>query len=150
MPRPTNKRIEKATRACTEAVAILCKHPEFDQFNPEDLVVNKRPEHYTTVTADIGFLKSGKEIFRNPARMEDHDWPDLVGTDILEKAAKEAAKKVGLRITSTVKTYVSPNEKGWVNVGYKFLHQRPATTRQNNLFAEMNSRTPPSPSRPAG
>ena len=123
MPKPTKQRRDKARNACMEAVAILRQHPEFDEFNEEyDLFTNVHQDHYTVTTAHIRFLKSGTHIFRNPPGLEDHDWPELVGQKILEKAAREAAGKVQLKITKNVQIYIASSEKGWVQVGYKFYH----------------------------
>ena len=122
MPIPTSERIKKAGNACSEAVKILRKHPEFDEHRPEDMLTEKHQDH-TIVTADVRFTKSGQEIFRNPAEIEDYDWPALVGGKILEKAAREAAKKARLKLTQNVRVYIMPSEKGWVEVGYQFLHE---------------------------
>ena len=126
MPKPTKERTDKAREACKQVAEILRKHPEFDQFNPsEDLLAHGNSDHFTVITADIRFLKSGQAIFQTPPgpEYEDYDWPTLVGEDTLEKAAREAANSAGLRLTEDLNIYISPSEKGWVEVGYQFLHR---------------------------
>ena len=130
MTKPSDKRLKIAEQACLEAVRILREHPEFDNFNPhDDLTVNKMPEHFTIVTADVRFLKSGTEIFQNPPQLEDHDWPILVGDNILKEAAQQGAEQAGLRLSENDRIYILPSEKGRVEVGYQFLHQTPAKAR---------------------
>ena len=130
MPKPSDNRLKEAGQSCLEAVRILREHPEFDnfdQFNPgDDLTVNKMPEHFTLVTANVRFLKNGTEIFQNPPQLEDHDWPILVGDNILTEAAQRGAEQAGLSLTENERTYILPSEKGWVEVGYQFLHQTQA------------------------
>lgn len=122
MPAPSKDRVRKAQQACLEAVAILKKHPEFDEFRrDEDLELDRQP-HHTTVAAHIRFDKFGKEIFKNPMPHDDYDWPELVGRKILANAAKQGAKAAKLKLTANTKVIVSPSEKGWVLVGYDFLH----------------------------
>ena len=102
---------------------ILRKHPEFDQHGADETrpSLNRRDKD-TTVTADTQFLKSGREIFKNPPGLEDHDWPELVGQRVLEKALRQAAKTARLKITGNVRIYIMPIQKGWVEIGYQFLH----------------------------
>ena len=101
--------------------------PEFDQFRPDEDLQTVTREHFTLVTADIRFDKTGKEIFRTPGgpEGEDYDWPNLVGGKIIHKVAAEAARKAKLRITKDLRIFIQPNEKGWVEVGYQFLHKTP-------------------------
>ena len=122
MPTPSSERIRKAQTACAETAAALRKHPEFWQQEGDIPCVDRNNAH-TRVALDLQFTKSGREIFRNPPDMEDHDWPDLVGRKILEKAARQGAKKANLKLTKNVRIITNPGEKGWVEVGYQFLHQ---------------------------
>ena len=122
MPAPSNERIQKAQRACAETAAVLRKHPEFWQQEGEHPSVDRKSAH-TTVALELQFTKSGRQIFRNPPNMEDHDWPDLVGRKLLEKAARQGAKKANLKLTKNVRILTDPGGKGWVEVGYQFLHQ---------------------------
>ena len=130
MPKPTKQRRDKAIYACREAVTILRQHPEFEEFSEEhDPSTHVHQDYYTVITAHIGFLKSGTHIFRNPPGLEDHDWPELVGRKILEKAAREAAGKAQLKITKNIHIYIAPSEKGWVQVGYQFSHHKQKATQ---------------------
>ena len=122
MPAPRSERISKARLACAETAAVLRKHPEFWQQEGEHPSVDRNNTH-TTVALELQFTKSGRKIFRNPPGMEDHDWPDLVGKKILERAARQGAGKAGLKLTKNVRIITNPGEKGWVEVGYQFLHQ---------------------------
>ena len=122
MPTPSSERIRKAQLACTETAAVLRKHPEFWQQEGGRPSVDRNSAH-TTVSLELQFTKSGREIFRNPPDMEDHDWPDLVGRKILEKAARQGARNANLKLTKNVRILTNPGEKGWVEVGYQFLHQ---------------------------
>ena len=128
MPKPSKQRTDKARTACLQAVAILRKHPEFDEFRQHDDLMTNTNQFYTTVTADIRFVKTGQEIFRTPSGLQhdDYDWPTLVGTDTLRKAALQAAQKAKLKMTKTTRIYIAPSEKGWVEVGYQFLHSIPS------------------------
>ena len=120
MAKPSSKRIQKAQEACREAVRTLRKHPEFDQYEEDESV--HRQERFTIVTADLRFTKSGQEIFRNPPELEDHDYPVLVGSKVLTQALQEAAWTAALKMTRNVRIYITPSEKGWVEMGYQFLH----------------------------
>ena len=130
MTTPSRERIRKAELACAETAAMLRKHPEFRQQEVGGPSVDRNSSH-TTVSLELQFTKSGREIFRNPPAMEDHDWPDLVGRKILEKAARQGAKKAGLKLTKNVRMLTNPGEKGWVEVGYQFQRQAaPQSTPQ--------------------
>ena len=130
MPKPSAARIRKAKQACLEAVTILRKHPEFDEFREEqDLLTIDHPPHSTSVTAHIRFDKYGREIFSNAnAPDEDYDWPTLVGAKVLKAAAQAGAKKARLKITANTRIVVWASEKGWVEVGYDFLLNPTSTT----------------------
>ena len=118
------EQVQKAVSACKEMAETLRKHPEFLEYSSEkDIEVNSRPQ-YTRVTAHIGFNKNGNGIFQNPKQQQDHDWPEPVGTNVLQQAAKDAAKTVKLRLTANTGIFIRPSEKGWVQVGYEFLHPR--------------------------
>ena len=120
MPKPSSQRTRKAQEACREAVRTLERHREFDQHQGEESI--RQQEKYTNVTAYIRFTKSGREIFRNPPEVEDHDFPVLVGTKALTQTLKEAARKATLKMTRNVTVYIAAQEKGWVEIGYQFVH----------------------------
>ena len=120
MAKPSSERIRKAQEACREAVRALQKHTEFDQYQEDESV--HRQERFTIVTTDLRFIKSGQEIFRNPPELEDHDFPVLMGSKVLTQALQEAARTAALKMTQNVRIYIAPIEKGWVEMGYQFLH----------------------------
>lgn len=124
MPKPTNQTTRKAKEACREIVRILRKHPEFDEHRPEqDMETRENPYTSTTVvTAHIRFQKYGKDIFQNTHDLEDYDFPSLVGGKLLRKAAQDAARHEGLKLNPKRRIYINPSEKGWVEVGYEFIH----------------------------
>ena len=126
MPCPTPEQLQQARTACLEAAQVLSKHPEYDRFNrfdpDEDVATNTAVPTYTTVVAYLRFNKDGREIFRNPMPGRDYDFPDLVGSQIIEEALRNAAGNAGMDLTGETHIVVNPNEKGSVTIGYRFMH----------------------------
>lgn len=124
MAKPRNNRIEKATKAAQDAATQLARHRECDSHG-----LNLKPqvhsnEHFTIVTVDMLFNKTGTEIFENPHKYDqDYDYPILVGHDIISSTLTKAAREAKLKFTKDLKVYISPSEKGWVDVGLQFIHQ---------------------------
>ena len=125
MPKPSAARIRKAQQACDEIVRQLRKHPEFEQHQPENDQDILGIGNSTAVLADVRFCKSGQTMFRAHPDDEDDDYPILVGAKHLFQTARDAAKTTKLKMTRSVRVYVSPNEKGWASVGYQFMHNDP-------------------------
>ena len=122
MAKPSSERIRKAQEACRETVQTLRRHPEFDEHREDQDRSIHRRERWTNVTANVRFSKSGSEIFRNPPELEDHDFPVLVGGKVLTQALRKAARTATLKMTHNVRLHIAPSEKGWVEIGYQFLH----------------------------
>ena len=132
MPKPTRQRLSKARTACLETAATLRRHPEFDSFRPEENLHTQENDHSTIITADIRFDKNGQHVLRTPEGLqgEDYDYPTLVGGKILYRAAQDAARKTKLKLTANVNIHIVPSEKGWVEVGYQFIHENKHENRQ--------------------
>lgn len=118
------ERLDKARTAVSAAAKQLTRHPECEM-NPSEINVEVHSnQHFTVVAADLLFNKTGKAIFENPHKYDsDYDHPVLVGEDTLADAMRDAAKTARIRMTPNVKTYISPSEKGWVEVGLQFIHK---------------------------
>ena len=98
-------------------------HPEFVQFGEGgEFRAEGGPLLTQEIGRDVKFRKYGNEIFQVDSADDDGDWdwPDLVGGALLTGILRDAAREVGPG--KDIRPYVTPSEKGWVELGYmRFL-----------------------------
>ena len=112
------QRRRKAEDAVTRLGPMLRAHPEYES-HPGYTV--RRGRYGSRVIADARFDKHGRDIFATPGVLAARDWdhPDLVGRDVLIEMAQRAAAAAGLEIGTEAEVDVTPQEKGWVSVGFR-------------------------------
>ena len=119
-PRKNKTFEDRAMEALEYAFMEVKRHPEFDRFSGHkpEIEVEKR-NRSKVVAMDVQFAKYGHDIFvvRPEDDDGDYDWPDFVGGRIIAAILEKAAKKAGM--TKDVDIYISPSEKGWLDMGYE-------------------------------
>lgn len=117
--------LEDMGKAVEALRPIVRSHGEYDgrddstEHRSSAFVDNDGVLHRThNVSFSARFYKTGSQIFVNPhAYDDDYDHPHLLGGDKLKAMIVKAAEKTGLD-TSRLTAIISPQEKGWVGLGY--------------------------------